>query len=298
MSCRISRNRLIALVALLGSLEARCVHYAFIDDGSGQTMAPGGDDGWWDYVGLIGGGSGIYLGEYGDTHWAMTAAHVGKGTLNIGGTLYSATGAPAVEVSNPDPMDPKADIVLFRLASGPNLAPLALSSVHPGGGADVIMVGGGLSRSATDMYWDAAWNPVVGPDVNRGYLWQGAKIKRWASNDLEADTGWVEIAPHKTWSLRTDFDEAPGEGHAASGDSGGGVFHQSGGNWELAGLIIAVDGKTGQPASTSVFGNSTYAADMSFYRDTILALVPEPAWSGVAAGLGLIAFVTIRRRRS
>ncbi len=53
-----------------------------------------------------------------------------------------------------------------------------------------------------------------------------------------------------------------------------------------------------QPASTSVFGNTTYFASMPAYYSTIVTAIPEPAELGWWLG-GSAVFVAwrVRRRR-
>jgi hypothetical protein len=82
------------------------------------------------------------------------------------------------------------------------------------------------------------------------------------------------------------------------GDSGGGVFRQVGGVWQLTGINIAEGIFENQnPFTSAVFGNTSYMADLSVYRSEIMTLVPEPsslALAGCAVAVALIA--TARRR--
>jgi hypothetical protein len=90
------------------------------------------------------------------------------------------------------------------------------------------------------------------------------------------------------------------ESQAAYGDSGGGVFHKNGSSWELSGMILTVAGYSGQPdpGANAVYGNVTYAADLSFYRPQIMAIVPEPQAIvlAVTAVGGLLIARSLRRR--
>ena len=98
-----------------------------------------------------------------------------------------------------------------------------------------------------------------------------------------------------------DFDRVGGAGddemQAVAGDSGGGLFYKNGTDWELAGILMAVGTSSGQPDDTAVYGNLTHAADLSRYRDQIVAIIPEPGTVLLFAG-GLIAVLRRRRRRT
>jgi hypothetical protein len=90
-------------------------------------------------------------------------------------------------------------------------------------------------------------------------------------------------------SFGTNFTNAGGlanEAQGASGDSGGAVFYNNGGNWELAGMMHANTTYSGQPADTAVFNNATFAADIATYYDAIdvatdgsltASPIPEPS---------------------
>ena len=93
-------------------------------------------------------------------------------------------------------------------------------------------------------------------------------------------------------SLGTEFNEdISEEGHAAVGDSGGGVF--VGG--ELVGLMHAIGGFEDQPGETAVYGNVTYIADLATYKSAILAAIPEPTMLPILSAAMLLVS---RRRKS
>jgi hypothetical protein len=141
------------------------------------------------------------------------------------------------------------------------------------------MIGYGRTRGAAVSY-DSNW--VLGgvPAAYTGYLW-GAPVKNWGTNTIAgspiADSGYGYGA---VVVYETDF-SAPGQGataneaQAAVYDSGGGVFAKAGGSWLLAGIMVTVSSEDGQPAGTALFGNVTYAMELSVYRPQIEAVRPR-----------------------
>jgi hypothetical protein len=96
---------------------------------------------------------------------------------------------------------------------------------------------------------------------------------RWGTS-LVGDFGTVL----DTESFHTKFTEhdTAHEAQAANGDSGGAVFIENAGVWELAGVMFAVGSYEEQPAETSLYGNLTYAADLASYRSQIIEIArPE-----------------------
>ena len=60
------------------------------------------------------------------------------------------------------------------------------------------------------------------------------------------------------------------EAQAAVGDSGGGVFVERAGEWQLLGLMVSVSGVRNAPRSGAVYGDRTYVVDLSHYRPEIM----------------------------
>ena len=117
-----------------------------------------------------------------------------------------------------------------------------------------------------------------------GYLWLSSKSIRWGKNLIE------ELIPDFipdgsafiTDSFAVDFDrgeaEADHECQAAIGDSGGAAFIKNGSDWELAGILYAVEVFNDQPdlpvvLNSAIYENRTFSADLSSYRDQIRNLV-------------------------
>jgi hypothetical protein len=97
-------------------------------------------------------------------------------------------------------------------------------------------------------------------------------------------------------SIYTVFGNSQGDAQGATGDSGGGMFFNNGGTWELAGLLVAIDIYSNQPPA-AVYGNITYAVDIAQYRSQILNAIPEPApFALMLGGLGLLVWIQRMRR--
>ncbi len=99
------------------------------------------------------------------------------------------------------------------------------------------------------------------------------------------------------------------EAQATTGDSGGGVFVQVGGQWKLTGIMVAASsgGLSNEPGTpwTALYGDTTYITDLSYYRDQILAIaVPEPSSTvlmvqgGLTLAMLLALGVRLRRARA
>jgi hypothetical protein len=247
-------------------------------DGSGNATGAGAGSGW-DYVGSIGGASGVYLGDYGGSQWVLTAAHVGAGSFTLNNATYNYVPGTAVTLTNTD--GTTVDLTLFRIDGNPGLTNLALSSSAPSLGAPVTMIGYGTDRQASETYWNVNWTETSNSFLGfyKGYRWSTTATKRWGTN-IVTSTGVTEGT---TRYFVTTFDRsAAGDAQATVGDSGGGVFVQNGSSWELAGIMGLVTKYAGQPDSASIYGVQTYSADISVYRSQILDIiskaipVPEP----------------------
>jgi len=234
-------------------------------DGSGNTSAPADDPGWSHVCVRLPGLSCVYLGN----GWVLTASHVGAGSVLLGGDTYAALPGSTHVLQNPD--STSADLLVFRIAGEPNLSTLPIRATQPGMNANVTLIGNGFDRGAP-LTWGAF----------SGWSWNTAsKSVRWGTNRVGANGVDTTIGATRTRSFVTTFTGPTGgtthEAQAVVGDSGGPVFLKNGTVWELAGTLFAVNGYDGQPANSSVFGNQSYAADLSYYRSQILGWVSTPA---------------------
>jgi hypothetical protein len=261
-------------------------------------------------VGTLGVGSGIYLGD----GVVLTAAHVGAGTIVIGGTPYTPVAGSDVRLVDPNDSQP-TDLVLFRInpdAALTALPTLNIASSTPTVGTSVVLVGNGRNRNASETFYDVSgsdpnftWTEL--PDATgaerSGYKWASGNSIRWGNNvtenatlvgepagpTVEFNAGFGDIR-----SILTDFDNVLNEGQAANGDSGGAMFDAAG---NLVGLMHSIDLFEDQPGETAIFGNVTYAADLSHYRSQIVAYIPEPSSAGMLL-LAACGALAARRRRA
>ncbi len=293
--------RLIAVAMCLLWLEAGTARAVVINTltGTGNTSAPVDDPGWAN-VGVLGIGTGVYLGN----DWVLTAAHVGGGSIVLNGGTYAMLAGSGTTLTNNGAAGKSAttDLYMFRLTSTPaGLPNVTIASATASGGNAVTMIGSGRDRGAfTEWSVDNSttpwtWTPVSSGGNAAGYKTIGSRSMRWGTNDVSATGVWVDDGYGDVFMLGTSFTDGGSpstEAQAAYGDSGGGVFHKNGSAWELSGMILTVAGFSGQPdpGANAIYGNLTYAADLAFYRSQIVAIVPEPSslaiLAAAVAGLG------------
>lgn len=247
-------------------------------NGAGNTSAPSPDPGW-NHVGLRGGLTAVYLGSGA----MLTADHVGAGNVSLGGVYYSHVPGSAVQLENPD--GSPAALLLFAVTPDPPLPDLEISSTPPLIGTPLVLIGNGRNRGAT-----TTWGST------EGYLWDPGKAMRWGTNFVEA---YPLLRILGTEAFASYFDEGGSahEAQGAVGDSGGAAFAWTGSGWELAGLLYAISIFSGQPNESSLYGQATYAADLSIYRDQIETwkALPEPR-GGLGLGVVLLAGLAAGRR--
>jgi hypothetical protein len=307
------RIKLVCLILALGLSHAAAVVISGTN-GSINTTGAGAGDGW-NYVGTVGGASGIYLGQYGGSYWVMTAAHVGPGNFTLNANTYSYVGGSVVPVLNPN--NSPTDLIVFQISTQPPSLPNLVLADSTAFADDVVMIGNGRNRAASETTWHVdtgttpnVWSSTTTPesDITRtGYEWAPGNTKRWGENTVSGTTTIsysVSGTTRTVHSIVTDFDQLEGEGQAATGDSGGGIFHLNNNNtplvstddfWELSGMMVTIGTFSGQPADTAVYGNLTYAVDIAYYKNQILAVVPEPGTLGLA-GLALTVLTLASRR--
>lgn len=253
-----SKTTISALLLLAFTLPATAVMIAG-PDGTINTNAPVGDQGW-SYVGRISNkpSSVTYIGR----SWFITAHHIkvldNPTAVLFDGQSFSIDDTSWTRLTNTvDGSD--ADLQLFRVTMPIPYTNLTVVSSTPIPDTPVTMVGNGLNRGAPK---------TVGP-LTKGYFWGSGTTKRWGTNTVFQTTTSTDIGYGSTTSFTTDWDNTPGEAHAVTYDSGGGVFVNNGGSWELAGIMIATESLTDGGGTYSLFGHQTSIADLSAYHQQI-----------------------------
>ena len=287
---------LLAVPALLATPAAAVL----IESGNGNTTAPLDDPGW-KYVGKRSSTTVVYIRN----GFVLTANHVGLGQVTLDGVVYDFLPGTAVQIGN-------ADLKVFSIWPVPPHAELPIrSNTNPPNGV-VTMIGRGKDQgAATNSDDPTVWDPLAAkpPDPPiEGYLWAAPRAMRWGTNRIEGlwneDFPLNQIPMESYYTIFDDPDHPSAlvdEAQGVNGDSGGAIFAKQCQTWELAGIMHA---STSFPAQflnvSSLYGNATLAADLSFYRDEILTAtaVPEPGGTlMLAAGVAFLAGVGRRRMK-
>ncbi len=277
-------------------------------DGSGNTTGTGVIG--WDYVGRISAANGApssvtYLGN----SWFITAHHVQQLDNPTGVVLnansYGIDGSSWKRITNSTGIG--ADLTLFKVnGSVSGLATVNIASNTPSNGSALKMIGDGRNRNSSLITWyvdttPGSWvwktNTFTGWDSTaQGYTYASGSSKRWGTNTVDGKVSGVNDGFGLTDMFYSDFDSGAGEAQGATYDSGGGVFTGTTNNWQLAGVMLTVGTYNNQPRNTAVFGDETYMADLSAYRNQINQVIPEPTTGILLVGVGIV-FGVIKRLR-
>ena len=303
---------MIAAIAVLLAWQP-CAYAVVVLSGDANTSAPGGQP-YFANVGVVNGASGIYLGN----RWVLTAAHVAltlPTAATFGGINYLSEAGTYQRIHNPGGygLSSLTDLALFRLATDPGLPTVSIATAAPAVDADVMMIGRGRDQAASATYWDVTLDPETNEDVwtevaegtpgidHEGFKTSSTRTIRWGENDVAENDLVFNYAVNSQLvdviSFTTSFDDGAKthEAQGINGDSGGAVFVDDGGSWTLSGVMLTISVFDNQPAYTAVLGNETVMADLSYYRNEIMAVIPEP--SGAVLGLLGSCILLARRRR-
>jgi hypothetical protein len=253
-------------------------------DGTGNSTAPANDPGWANVGTRTTGLTVVYLGN----GWVLTANHVGVGDVVLAGQTYSAVSGTERQIVNPDGTG--ADLVLFQINGRPNLPYLPIAPLGPPTTTSIVtLIGAGVNRGPA-----TSWNGID------GFLWGGSTTMRWGTAPVVQVGTALSLNGYVTHGFATVFTNVgttafPAQ--AALGDSGGAAFLNVNGTWMLVGVLFAVGEYSNQPAGTSLFGDYTYAADLSFYRGQIVPVVTPGCGFGAELGLLMPPLLWLHRRR-
>lgn len=210
----------------LAALPGRAIIFYATDDPTHNTTPPTGvyTNSGWQWQGYWRGFTGTPIA----TNWFLTAKHVGGSVgdeFQFAGATYRTTA-----VFN----DTQSDLALWRVCGEfTTFAPLYGTANEAG--RICVLLGRGLSRGLPVVVTNGESASV------QGWRWGGnAGPLRWGVNQI---TGYEDYGTNTATLLRGTFDAnaQTEEATLASGDSGGGLFIQRAGKWQLAGIAFAVD---------------------------------------------------------
>jgi hypothetical protein len=297
-------------LAILSGLIVCSTTYGVIvagGDGTGNTNDATGLIGW-DYVGKIddpdADSSVTYVGD----DWFITGYHVkdldSPTAIVFNSSYYDIDDTSWKRLTNST--GTQADLAMFKVESAVTGIPNpTIASNSSSVGSTLYLIGNGRNREASTTTWyvdttPANWvwstTPFAGWDATAsGYRWGSGSAKRWGTNTLSGFET-INYSYGIIASLYTVFDNVSGEAHGARYDSGGGVFTGTTNAWELAGIMFTLGTFNNQPSGTAVFGNRTYIADLSEYRDQIVSTIPEPLSAGIVLSMTAVAVILKRIR--
>jgi hypothetical protein len=214
---------------------------------------------YWEHVGKVGMGSGVYLGE----GRVLTNAHVGCFPFQMhDGGFYQPDYASWRLLKNTD--GSKSDLAVFEVrfektSKLARLGVLPLSTSHSE--RAMLLVGTGYTQGAKPISLSSQGKALA----VLGYHVQQQRSITWGLNrtSQEMDGPLATGGTFSTHCFTTRFEPHNFAGQAVEGDSGGAGFsyNRELNRWELSGCIIAVSQQ--QPNVT--FGARTYLGVLNTY---------------------------------
>ncbi len=183
----------------------------------------------------------------------------------------------------------------LAMSQGNPLKQITIATTTPSENTSVTMLARGRTRDGdTIVTVPITGGTAQGYNVNLNDV--TSRRKAWGNNRIISDDDGLPNEPvdadinstirvmtgnRDTISLLTKFENINNETHAASGDSGGGVFYQQGGNWVLGGHLHSIYGYAGQPGRVAAFGNVLAFSDFTnpHYHAQIMAALNQSNYS-------------------
>jgi hypothetical protein len=242
----------VVLLITANAITVRAILFQSTGDPTFNTNAPSGalTNSGWQYEGYWGTSNvlgnfmfpvGNFLGTPIAPQFFISAAHI-FGTTNdvfvFNGVIYH----PVAQFTTLD-----SDLSIWQVAETfPYYAPLYTASGETN--SPVVVFGRGTDRGAT----------VIVGGLTNGWTWGATNwVERWGQSDVSSvtnfGTGVGEL-------LRCTFVGGAGSNECdiSEGDSGGGLFIENGGVWELAGVNYGSDGSF----SVNANGSNSFSASI------------------------------------
>jgi hypothetical protein len=184
---------------------------------------------------------GNFLGTPIAPRFFITATHI-YGTTNDVFVFNGVAYHPVAQYASLD-----SDLSIWEVAETfPYYAPLYTGEGETN--SPVVVFGRGTDRGA----------PVVVSGLTNGWTWGATNwVERWGESGVSSITNFGEGAGEL---LQCEFVDGAGSNECALsyGDSGGGLFIQHDGVWELAGINYLADG----PFSVTAEGSNSFSASL------------------------------------
>ena len=210
----------------------------------------------------------LYLGG----GYGLTARHVGMGEILLDGQIVEPVPGSKRTLLNEN--GSAADAMIFRLESDfesehDAVAMLPIATEPLRSGEEILMIGFGKTRERVIEYQSDGRDQF-------GFSWTDKGAKRWGTNRVEMASEILTQNNFHSRAISLYFDEPNSsnttafEAQAAVGDSGGAVFVKRDGEWQLAAMMVSVSGPARGPEINALYGDRTFAVDLTYYRDQVL----------------------------